>query len=441
LNLTEDQLQQLKRITTPRMTKYIREKPTPKQAAFLLLDCLEAFYGGAAGGGKSSALLAAALQYVDIPRYNAILFRRTYSDLALPGALMDRARAWLKPFPEVRWNEKDKTWIFPSGARLTFGYLEHESDKFRYQSAEFQFIGFDELTQFTETQYRYLFSRLRRLKGVNIPIRMRAASNPGGEGHDWVKQRFIVEGKFKGRVFIPARLEDNPHLDAEQYEESLKQLDPVTREQLRNGNWDIKAEGNMFHRSWFEIVSYAPKCSRVVRYWDFASTERSKKNRDPDWTVSVKLGERNGIYYVMDVKRVRSQPLGVELLVRHTASLDGRAVPIWIEQEPGSSGAFVVDHYARNVLKGYAVRGNRATGSKLLRADPVSSAAEGGRIKLVKGSWINDFLDELALFPSGSHDDQVDALSGAFEVISKAISLSAVPTSVGNEQSYWQGAG
>jgi len=184
--LSEQQVKVLRSALTPRMTKYIPHKPTPKQAAFLLLPVREAFYGGAAGGGKSDALLMAALQYVDMPGYSAILFRRTFSDLALPGALLERSTEWLKP-TDAKWDDNKKTWHFPSGATLTFGYLEHENDKYRYQSSEFNFIGFDELTQFTESQYRYLFSRLRRLKGSEVPLRMRAASNPGGEGHEWVR--------------------------------------------------------------------------------------------------------------------------------------------------------------------------------------------------------------------------------------------------------------
>ena len=128
---------------------------------------MEVFYGGAAGGGKSEAILLAALQYVDVPGYAAIIFRRTFADLALPGALMDRAKDWLMDVPGVKWIPATKTFEFHTGAgrppaRITFAYLAHENDKYRYKSAEFQFIAFDELTQFTEAEYTYLFSRLRR---------------------------------------------------------------------------------------------------------------------------------------------------------------------------------------------------------------------------------------------------------------------------------------
>ena len=130
------------------MNRYIPQAPTPKQAAFLLLPVIEAFYGGQPGGGKSSALLMAALQYVDVPGYSALLLRRTYADLALAGALMDRARSWLSG-TDAQWNEQRKIWRFPSGATLTFGYLENANDKYRYQGSEFQFVGFDEISQFS----------------------------------------------------------------------------------------------------------------------------------------------------------------------------------------------------------------------------------------------------------------------------------------------------
>lgn len=218
--------------------------PFGRQKLFLhdLHDAREAFYGGAAGGMKSDALLQAALEYVDVPGYAALLLRRTYADLSKPGALMHRAQEWLYDSP-ARWNGQDHQWRFPSGSVLQFGYLETESDKLKYQSSEFQFIGFDEVTQFAESQYTYLFSRLRRpgvpcekcsqvlrrdggawihdeeqkvidcsspvpaarviaqykpsangLSVFDIPLRMRSASNPA-EDHTgyWVAERFVPD--------------------------------------------------------------------------------------------------------------------------------------------------------------------------------------------------------------------------------------------------------
>lgn len=237
--------------------RYSPHAPTDRQSLFLGLPHQEAFYGGAAGGGKSDALLMAALEHVDTPGYSALLLRRTFQDLSKPGALLDRAREWLAQ-SGARWNEQRKQWRFPSGAVLAFGYLENEADVYQYQGAEYQFVGFDELTQFTERQYTYLFSRLRRLSGANVPLRMRAASNPGGIGHNWVMERFIPDGwtpdrgsdlqvfEKGSRAFVPARLRDNPHLDQAAYSRSLAELDEVTRAQLEEGDWNVRQRGNIY---------------------------------------------------------------------------------------------------------------------------------------------------------------------------------------------------
>lgn len=230
-------------------SRYIPHAPTAKQHAFLLIDWIkEAFFGGAAGGGKSDALLMAALQYIDVPGYAAIIFRKTYTDLDLPGAIMERAQSWLYG-TDAKWNGNDKEFNFPSGATLTFGYLDRPNDRLRYKSAEFQYIGFDELTDIREGDYTFLISRLRRPSGIDddnplakVPLRVRSASNPGGPGHLWVKDRFIDHAN-PNRIFIASSLEDNPHLDQESYQDSLSLLDPITYAQLRHGDWSVRPPG------------------------------------------------------------------------------------------------------------------------------------------------------------------------------------------------------
>ena len=388
-------------------------KPFLRQAQFLALEDPEALYGGAARGGKSRALYMAALQYVEVPDYAALLFRRTYSDLALSGAIMQEAQEHLSG-TVARWNENAKTWRFPSGATVSFGYMESEKDKFRYRSSAYDFIGFDELTDFTESQYRYLFSRLSRRKGAAVPLRMRATATPGGPGHEWVKQYFLVEGAAQGRTFIPAKLQDNPHEDQEAYIRSLSHVDPITRAQLLNGDWNARSDVSMFRREWFEVVPAVPAGMQMCRYWDLAGTE-AKRGKDPDWTAGLLAGEHEGRLYVCDVQRVRAIPSDVECLVKSTALRDGRGVTIAMEQEPGSAGKALIDHYARAVLPGFTFYGRPSTGNKSLRAAPVASAASAGNVKLLVGAWIGPFLDELEAFPGGAHDDQVDGMSGAYE--------------------------
>lgn len=231
-------------------SEYIPHAPEVPQHAFLWLWQKEALYGGAAGGGKSDALLMAALQYVNVPGYAALILRRTYADLSLPGAIMDRANSWLRP-TAATWHDGKKTWTFPSGATLTFGYLDSANDKYRYQGPEFQYIGLDELTQIRLADYTYLFSRLRKpSEGLlsKVPLRMRSASNPGGKYYQWVTDRFpVMPGDTPqmkgGRIFIPAKLDDNPHVDHTSYRSSLSELTPEEQAQLLNGDWTIRAPG------------------------------------------------------------------------------------------------------------------------------------------------------------------------------------------------------
>lgn len=429
---------------TPRLTKFIPHAPTPKQAAFLVVPDLEAFYGGAAGGGKSDALLMGALQWVDEPGYAALILRKSYTDLALPGAVMDRSFAWLGGRSDCHWVERDHRWEFESGAVLQFGYLERSKDRYRYQSAEFQYIALDELTQFEIDEYLYMATRLRRPTASRLPVRLRGASNPGGIGHEWVRTRFIprpvtrpdgsVEIEYprhenedgtqgKRRVFIRATLEDNPHIDREQYEQSLALVDPVLRAQMRHGDWTASSEGTKFKRTWLmkALVDVAPRLIRRGIYFDLAGTEETTNPpNDPDWTAGVWGGvTADGKLVLEGATRARVSEGKVEGIV--AGVVQERNVeppgeyPLWIEQEPGSSGKAVVSNYARRVVPGYTVHGHRPTGNKVTRAGLLASMLERGDVLLVRGPWIGPFIEEYVAFTGeddAGHDDQVDAGAG-----------------------------
>jgi predicted phage terminase large subunit-like protein len=440
---------------TPKLTKYIPYQPTPRQTAFLLLDCKEAFYGGAAGGGKSVALLMAALQYVDQPKYSALLLRRTYKELALSGALMDLAAEWLAPFrrtKEVHWSKEDKTYTFPSGAKLTFGFLEHPDDKYRYQGAQFQLVGYDELTQFDEQDYIYLFSRSRRTVDMakNVPLRFRSTSNPGGIGHFWVRKRFLKEPFSKRglrRVFIPAVLSDNQHIDQDSYIENLEEMNPLEMAQLLNGDWEMSSGGKVFKREWFEIIDKLPETTQHitrVRYWDMAASEKNQNRGgyDPAFTVGLKMSKitnkgQKDLYVIEDIRRFQKLPDDVEAEIVSTAYNDGRDVEIWMEEEPGSSGKNVINDYVKT-LKDFTFRGQKEGGSKVLRASKVAATAGRGEIKILRGHWNEPFLDEVEYFPDSKYKDQVDCLSGAFDKLRFFASYSVLPVAIAQEQgSYW----
>lgn len=227
---------------------YCPHKPHPRQQEFLDDVSRDVLFGGAAGGGKSDALLMAYLQYAHVPGYSGLIVRRTFQDLYLPGAIGDRAQQWLAN-TDVRENKEMKTHLFPSGARLTMGYLDVEKDRLRYQSSEFQFVGVDEATQIPWGWQRYLFSRLRKPADgplSKVPLRYRAATNPGGISHEAVRRHYVDPKTAKAR-FIASKLADNPSLDQDSYLLSLSELDEHTRKQLQDGEWVRDANNLVYH--------------------------------------------------------------------------------------------------------------------------------------------------------------------------------------------------
>jgi predicted phage terminase large subunit-like protein len=419
-------------------------QPTPRQEVFLRLPVLEVFYGGAAAGGKTVSLLMAAHQYADVPGYHALLLRPSLTELQLPGGLIDLSHAWLGTVKEATWIGELKQWRFAGrgrsgagGASVGFGYLDSPTDVARYAGTSYSFLAFDELGRFSEDQYRNMLRVLRQpgedgrafpaakdgTRLPDIPLRVRSASNPGGPNHQWVKNRFVDSiTREPGVIYVPARLVDNPFVDQDQYRATLAHLPRAQRERLLYGDWEIPDDGELFQRDWFPIIDRRslPTKTRAVRSWDLAATEPGPSNRDPDYAVGLRLDlDEDGTFYITDLIRVRKAPGAVEQLVAHTASLDGHAVRIRIEQEPGAAGVSVRDRYVRHLLRGFSVTAVRSTGSKEVRARNVAAAAENGLVKIVAAPNTNELLDELTAFPNGSHDDIVDALAGGHETISR----------------------
>ena len=301
--------------------------PSDKQlkALWAYEQCPDLFYGGAAGPGKTSYLLMAAVQYVQYPHYRALILRKTYADLSLPGAIMDRAISWWDGVEGARFSHADKCCYFPSGARITFGYLASVRDHLRYQGAELHFVGIDEASQIPSRQLEYLHSRIRRSIGDPIPLRYRLASNPGDVSHDWLRDTYVRGADGHNVVYLPGLMTDNPGLDVEEYRKQLAHLDPVTRKQLEEGDWDVQLSGGVLDVTKLKYFT-AGEFRQRVRYWDFAATEQ-KEGVDPDWTAGVLMGVEDGAYQVQDVQRFRVGPAEVEVRVRSQAAIDGPSVP------------------------------------------------------------------------------------------------------------------
>lgn len=429
------------------------------QTRFLKSPAFEVMYGGAAGGGKTDGLLAGAVRFVRYPTYRGILFRRTYPDLQK--SLVDRSHQ-IYPQSGAVYNASDKVWKWPTGAKIWLAALDRDADVRKYQGPSFQFVGFDELTQFTRYQYVYMISRLRSAHG--IPTRLRSATNPGGEGHDWVLERFapwlypLDFDDYKGeralpgqvlyfrkrrgrdveeycnpedkrgrtRTFIPASVRDNPFYAGTEYEDNLDLLDRLQREQLKHGNWLARAAaGVLFKRGWFEVVDAAPSdVVARVRYWDRAATDSEKA----DWTAGVLLSvTAYGTFFIEDVVRFQGRPGYVEAMIRQVAKLDLErygtidpySVALFGEHDPGQAGKFEAEYYTRE-LAAYAMQMIPPQGDKITRARVCSVQSEAHNVKLVRGKWNEEFLTEAEDFPEG-HDDQIDAWSGAMrQVIHRA---------------------
>lgn len=381
---------------------FIPHNPFKNQILFLADDCEELLYGGQAGGGKSDSLLMAALQYVTEPDYSALILRRTYQDLSQPGAIMDRCRKWLRLFTEndnVHWDSNTKTFTFPSGSTLTFGYLSHDNDLDQYQGSEFQFVGFDELTQFTEKQYTYLHSRLRKLKKSDIPIRMRAGTNPGGRGHDWVKQRFIL-----GEVpFIPSSYLDNIHLDTVEYTKSLEKLDELTKQQLMFGDWDaVITQGLLMnleklHENLIQITNdWKPVFSTI-------GIDPAGKGTDK-FSVCLLTYFTNNKYAVMDLIATPDNTM-IETEVKEFILRNMKYNPVLVnfEREPGSRSddalkywqGVLSDIFSENQIIDTPASN---TGSKYNRARPHATLVKENKLYFNESLYSSDYNPLNSLF-------------------------------------------
>jgi predicted phage terminase large subunit-like protein len=429
-------------------------------------------YGGAAGGGKSFGLLLDPLRHHNNPDFGGVIFRKTSVQVRNEGGLWDESSKLYTLFG-ARPREAVLSWRFPSGMSMSFGNLEYEKDVFNYQGAQIPWIGFDELTHFSESQFFYMLSRNRSASGVRP--RIRCTCNPDPDS--WVR-RFIdwwidqegyalreragktrwfirvndqlvwgdskeaiysmygdkVEIQPKSVCFIPAKLEDNKILMQMDpaYLGNLLALNRVDRLRLKEGNWNVRAQaGMMFQRQWMPVIDAIPSgWIQVVRMWDRAATKPSEVNKDPDWTRGLKMYKySDGSFVVGDLCSIRDTPGQVEKLIKTIAMNDTQEVKVISQQDPGSAGVLEADNFVK-MLAGFYVQTFTTSKDKLTRAKPVSAQCEAGNIKVLRATWNEDFFAELENFSDDpreyAHDDIVDVLSGAFNELAGGLSLADV---------------
>lgn len=300
----------------------------PRQAEFLAMEGEEGLFGGSVGGGKTDALIRWHREGVQYPGYSGLFLRRMHTQMeGSPTTPVERSWAFFKPLGG-EWNGTKRFWKFPNGAMVRFGHCQHELSVHNFDGPGFHRITFDQLEQFSPTQYLYLVSRLRRTKGYPIECGTRATANP--IGFPWVKQRFISKlaietlKKFTARDpsphgmvfdapcgggawFMPSRLADNPALDIGEYIDRMQlRLGAVLAARLANGDWSI-TEGSLIDPEWLRrytmrgehlipitkagehITSiHDIQCQRFATI-DTAGTSKHKAEEDrgkpPSWSV------------------------------------------------------------------------------------------------------------------------------------------------------------
>lgn len=448
------------------MRERIEFGPQPgPQYQFLASQADIAIYGGAAGGGKTYGLLLDPLRHHNNPKFGATIFRRTSVQVRNEGGMWDTSMN-IYPLLKAQPREAYLEWRFPSKMSIGFAHLEYEKDVFNWQGSQIPWIGFDELTHFSEQQFFYMMSRNRSASGVKP--RIRGTCNPDPDSWvrgfiDWwigpegfaisersgklrwfirLDDRFIwansreeltnqygIEIQPKSVTFIPSKLQDNKILMQKDpgYLSNLLAQNRVDRMRLLDGNWNVRATaGMLFQRQWFPIVDAVPAgWTQSIRFWDRAATKPNEVNKDPDWTRGLKLYKYpDGRFCVVDLRSERDTPLQIERLIRSTASHDSYSVKIMSQQDPGSAGVAEAENFIR-MLAGYDVHTTIINKDKITRAKPVSAQCEAGNVLVLRASWNEDFFNELENFPQG-HDDIVDVLSGAFNELSGGMSLADV---------------
>lgn len=464
------------------MPKILKPQPGP-QTAFLSTPANICVYGGAAGGGKSFGLLLTALRYKNVPGFGCTIFRRNFNQIFSQGGLWDESDEIYRGVRGAdprrnagQWWFRDKNGSIVSSVK--FAHIERDEDVHKWQGSQICYIGFDELTHFSEKTFFYMLSRNRSSCGV-VPF-VRATCNPDADS--WVakfiewwidpktgypipsrsgKLRWFIrrnetlhwantkqelwerfnlvteEERMEPRsvTFIMSKLEDNQELMRINpgYLANLKALSLIERERLLNGNWKIKAAAGLFFKrtQLGDILERVPEdVVQWVRCWDLAATAQSEDG-DPAYTAGVLLGKRkNGRYVVADVINKQMAASDVRKTIKLTAQADRaryKRVRVRLPKDPGQAGKEQAESYIK-FLSGFDVTAVAESGSKEARAEPMAAQWQAGNFDIVYGDWNEEFLSQLENFPESKFKDMVDAAANGFaEVeIRSAFNLSAL---------------
>lgn len=444
------------------------------QAIFMRSPAKVAIFGGGAGGGKSRTMNMLPLNWRHIPGFRCGNFRIDRPRLTQEGGLWDDSKT-IYPFFGAVKNEQALSWTFPAGAVFKYNGLQGDYKLASKDGSQIPLLQFDELQEFTKRAFFYMLTR-NRAAVAGVPTFIRGYCNPDPDGAAWLseflqwwwdpdtgyaipersgiirwfvyKDNQVYWGDTREELrnafpdpdimpisatFVRSLATDNIVLlnNNPDYISNLNNQDEITREVKLKGNFKIRAtKGNTFNRSSMPTVEYTPINAQRIRYWDLASIdeiEAESTGKDPDYTVGLRLARCNITQqcFVEDVIRVRLSPGDVERLIMTCAKEDIERFPdilYRIEFEPGAHSKYVEHDYVQKLgAIGVAVEFVRSGKSKTVRAAAVAAQARVRNIMVRKAEWNEPFFGELEAFPRKAkyiHDDQVDALSGAYNEIS-----------------------
>ncbi len=377
------------------------------QAAFCHSQALYRGFVGGRGAGKS---FIGAYDLIRRARPGRLYGVYAPSYPMMRDATMRTFMQLARQFRYLReWRKSDNQVVLGNGAEVLFRSLD---DPERARGPNLSGSWIDESSLVDRSSFDIIIAALREGGEQGW---LSATFTPKGKSH-WTYDTF-GQGREDTELFR-ARTADNPFLPADFAATIAKQYTSTLAAQELLGEF-VDIEGALASREWFKVVDTAPADCTWIRSWDFAATEKTVNSTDPDFTAGVKMGRSGDAFYIGHMVHQRSGPGALEKLVEQTAVSDGHGIPIVMEQEGGSAGKLFTTAFIRH-MAGWPIRALPSTGDKVTRAMPWLAQAQAGNVHLVRGQWVSDFLDEVAAFPIGAHDDQVDAVSGAFGQLARS---------------------
>lgn len=301
------------------------------------------------------------------------------------------------------FNKSDMTAELVNGTKILFRSAD-EPDRLR--GTNVGWFVLDEGALCTHETWLILLARLREAPG-----RAWVCTTP--RGFDWLYETF-AKNVSPDYAVIQSSTRDNKFLPKTFVERLQGQYTEQWQRQEIEGEF-CELEGTLFKRQWFEVVEHAPEGLSWHRYWDLAASVKTQA--DFSASACVALDEGTGFVYIRDLIKMKDEWPEVRKMIIATATAE-KNVAVGIES--AMHGLAATQELLRlPELVNTRLNSIHVDKDKVSRALPVASRAEQGKVKLVRGNWIPDFLDEATSFPHGRHDDQIDSVSGAFQMISQ----------------------